>query len=100
FFNPTNQEIKFQALFQPGHKGIENAPQIAYGLAVDGFADKKGNPKNLGVAALLMEMCNSYPVGFLSLVSPLLSMLAHRARKRGLEQLLIEKYCDCKGKAQ
>lgn len=93
FFNPSTEEIKFEVLFEPGHAGIENALRIAYGLAADGFTDKKGNPKNLAVAALLMEMSNSYPTGFLSLITPLLSLLARRARKKGVERVLLEKYC-------
>lgn len=75
-FNSSNQEIKFNVLFEPGHVGIENALRIAYGLAADGLADKKGNPKNLGVAALLMEMSNSYPTGVLSFITPFISLLA------------------------
>lgn len=100
FFNPSNAEIKFQVLFQPGHTGMENALRIAYGLASDGFTDKKGNPKNLSVAALLMEMSGSYPTGFLSLITPLLAVLARKARKKGVEKALLEKYCRPARKAE
>jgi quercetin dioxygenase-like cupin family protein len=93
FFNPSDQEIRFQVLFTPGHSGIENALCIAYGLAADGLSDKKGRPKDFSIAALMMKMSDSYPKGLLSLLTPLLSMVAKRARKKGMEQRLVEKYC-------
>ena len=93
FFNPGDNEITFQIVFKPGHEGMENTLRIAYGLAADGLANKKGIPKNLYAAALIMEMSNSYPTGIMSLIKPLLLLLAKRARKKGIEQMLIEKYC-------
>lgn len=93
FFNPGNEAILFHIVFKPGHEGMEHTLRIGYGLAADGLTNKKGMPKNLYTAALIMEMSNSYPAGILSLLRPLLSWLARRAKKRGLDKQLIERYC-------
>lgn len=93
FFNPGSEEITFRIIFEPGHIGMEQTLRIAYGLAADGLTNKKGMPKSLFAAALIMELSNSYPAGIMSLVRPMLSLLARRAEKRGLKKILIEQYC-------
>ena len=93
FFNGTNQEIRFTVRFEPGFEGMENLLCIMYGMATDGLTTKKGIPKNLAVAAMLMEMGNSYPTGLFSLLRPVLARLAKRAIKKGLDRMLIDKYC-------
>lgn len=93
FFNAGNEEIKYRIRFIPGNPGMEAALCIAYGLATDGHTDKKGMPKSLLAAGLLMEMSNSYPAGFMSVIKPLFSFLARSARKNGLQHALIQKYC-------
>lgn len=93
FFNPTDEMILFRIKFLPGHEGMEHALCIAYGLAADGKTNKKGIPTSLSVAALLMDMSNSYMTGLASAFQPLLGWLAKRARKKGIEKELKEKYC-------
>lgn len=94
FFNPGDEEISFRIRFTPGHEGMENLLQIAYGLARDGLTNKDGIPRNLIAAALIMEMGNSYPTGFMSVLKPLLSFFAKKAKKSGLDKMLIQKYCN------
>lgn len=93
FFNPGKEEITFRVKFTPGHEGMEHALRIAYGLATDGLTDQKGMPKSLVAAALIMEMGNSYPTGFFSVLRPFLSYLARKAKKKGVDRALILKYC-------
>lgn len=93
FFNPGPEEITFHVKFTPGHEGMEHALRIAYGLATDGLTDKKGIPKSLIAAALIMDMSNSYPSGLFSVLKPLLSFLAKKAKKKGIDKALILKYC-------
>jgi quercetin dioxygenase-like cupin family protein len=93
FFNPYDEEIIFRIKFTPGHEGIENAMRIAYGLARDARTNKKGIPKSIYESALLMEMSNSYPSGIASVIKPMLSLLARRARKKGIERSLLDRYC-------
>lgn len=77
----------------PGHEGMEYALRIAYGLASDGRTNKKGMPRSLSVAALLMDMSNSYMTGPAIVLRPVLGWLAGRARRKGIEEVLIQKYC-------
>lgn len=93
FFNPGKEEIVFKIKFTPGHEGMEHLLRIAYGLAADGLTNKEGVPKSILVAALIMEMGDSYPTGLFYLLRPLLSLLAKRARKKGIEKALVDKYC-------
>jgi mannose-6-phosphate isomerase-like protein (cupin superfamily) len=93
FFNPCKKEIRFHVKFKPGHEGMENTLRIAYGLATDGLTNRKGMPRSMLVAALILEMSNSYPTGLMTVLRPLLPFLAGRAKKKGIEQTLIDKYC-------
>lgn len=93
FFNPGKEEIAFTIKFTPGHEGMEYALRIAYGLATEGLSDNKGMPKNLIAAALIMEMADSYPTGFFSVLKPFFSFLARKAKKKGVDKALILKYC-------
>lgn len=93
FFNPNGKTIVFRVKFMPGHEGMEYALRIAYGLASDGRTNKKGMPRSLSVAALLMDMSNSYMTGPAIVLRPVLGWLAGRARRKGIEEVLIQKYC-------
>ena len=93
FFNPGNEALLFRIKLSPGHEGMEHALRIAYGLARDGRTNKKGIPKNIYEMATLMEISNSYPTGIAAIARPLFSLLAKRARRKGIEQSLMTKYC-------
>lgn len=93
FFNPAATDVIFRVIHRPGHKGMENMLRIMYGLASDGLTNKKGIPKNLYTLALLGEMGDSRVAGSLSLLNPLFAWLAGKARKKGMENRLLEKYC-------
>jgi quercetin dioxygenase-like cupin family protein len=93
FKNPSPQPITFLVELRPGHAGFERAVQIAYGLAKDGLTNKKGIPSRFAHLALLATSSGSYPVGIYSLMMPLFRWAAKRARARGVEKDLVEKYC-------
>ena len=94
FFNPSDQFVRFKGEARPGHRGLEQFAQIAYGLARDGHVNKKGYPNRLTHIALLMEMGDVRIPGLaFRLLSPLFSWLASSARKRGVERDLIARYC-------
>ena len=93
FFNPSDQFVRFKGEARPGHRGLEQFAQIAYGLARDGHVNKKGYPNRLTHIALLMEMGDVRIPGLaFRLLSPLFSWLASSARKRGVERDLIARY--------
>ena len=93
FFNPGKQKIRFKVVINPGHTGFENALYILYGLAGDGLTDQKGVPKKLEHLAIVGEMSEMYLPGVFRILQPVFRVIASRARRRGEEDLLIEKYC-------
>ncbi len=93
FFNPTEQEIKFNVKLRPGHTGFENSLRIIYGLAGDGLTDNKSVPKSLKHTAIIVCMSDMNLPGIFTLLFPLLKRMAARAKSRGEEQKLIDQYC-------
>jgi quercetin dioxygenase-like cupin family protein len=93
FLNKTNGEVKFQIRFTPGNTGAENMLRIVYGLACDGEADKSGVPKSISAIALAGEIGDTRLAGLLSFMSPILKLLAWHARKKGMEQKFLTRYC-------
>ena len=93
FYNPKNDRVKFRIAFEPGHTGMENFIKIIYSLAADGLTDKKGVPKKFAHLASILVMSDSNGTGMLSLLAPVIRMVAKRAKKNGTEQWLLEKYC-------
>jgi quercetin dioxygenase-like cupin family protein len=93
FYNITDDQVKFRITFQPGHVGMENFIKIIYSLAQDGLTDKKGKPKNFSHLATIIVMSDSNALGMMSLLSPIIRMVAGRAKKNGTEKWLLDKYC-------
>ncbi len=93
FYNITNDKVKFRITLEPGHVGMENFIKIIYSLAEDGLTDKKGKPKNFSHLASILVMSDSNARGMMSLLSPIIRMVARRAKKNGTEKWLLDKYC-------
>lgn len=93
FSNAQNAPVRAMIELNPGSEGFENAIKIAYGLARDGQCDAKGLPKRLDHMAVLFDIGEGRIPGLLSLLMPLMRMLARKARARGVEKELMEKYC-------
>ena len=93
FFNHGDAPITFRNEVHPGHEGFENALRILYGLAADGLYGTKGVPQSLTRLAVCGIMSDMRLPGLLSLATPLLRLLAARARKQGTEQQLLDRYC-------
>jgi len=94
FFNSTDREIRFNIKIRPGHEGFENSLRIIYGLAEDGLANKQGIPKSLKHKAIVACMADMNLPGFFTLIFPILKRIAKKARISGVEQQLIDKYCN------
>jgi mannose-6-phosphate isomerase-like protein (cupin superfamily) len=92
FFNSTNETVICHVRFVPGNGGFEKGLAIGYGLAADGKTNKHGLPKNFTHMALLINLTDTNPDGPLSLLMPVFNWLAKRARKKGIEKKLLEKY--------
>jgi quercetin dioxygenase-like cupin family protein len=93
FFNAQNAPVRAMIELNPASEGFENGIKIAYGLARDGQCNAKGLPKRLDHMALLMDLGEGRVPGLLSLVMPLMRVLARKARARGEEKELVDKYC-------
>lgn len=93
FQNPSNKTVKFQVELKPGHTGFKNSIKIAYGLAKDKLTNQKGVPKKFSHLALLATASGTIPAGTASLIMPLLQWQAKRARKKGIEKELMDRYC-------
>ena len=92
FANETDDTVRFVVELMPGHRGFEQGLQIAYGLARDGLVNDKGIPKRLVDIALLVDLGESRLPGVMRLLNGPLRLLAHRARRRGVEAALVERY--------
>jgi mannose-6-phosphate isomerase-like protein (cupin superfamily) len=93
FYNPTNERVRFKITFEPGHVGMENFIKIIYSLAADGLTNDKGVPKNFAHLAVILVMSDTNGTGFLTLLAPIVRMVAARAKKNGTEKWLLDKYC-------
>jgi mannose-6-phosphate isomerase-like protein (cupin superfamily) len=74
----------------PGHTGFERALMASYGLAADGLVSRRGVPLNPYFLATILEWSETrIPDASQDAVR----RLALRARERGLDVALAERYC-------
>lgn len=93
FFSVEGSSARFSVELRPGHTGFEQALRIGYGLAADGQVDQKGHPSNPLHLAVLLELSDIALVGPIVLLTPLFGLLAWIARRQGILQELIARYC-------
>jgi mannose-6-phosphate isomerase-like protein (cupin superfamily) len=92
FFNNGKETIVCHVKLEPAHDGFIKGIAISYGLASDGLTNKKGIPKSLMHLALLISLTDTRPYGPIGWLMPLFIWLAKRARKNGMEDVLLKKY--------
>jgi hypothetical protein len=93
FANDTGEPVRFRVALRPGHLGFERAIQVAYGLAADGRCNAKGMPSNAYHLAVLTEWSDTHLTGAMRAAGPVLRVLARRARAKGIDRELRERYC-------
>jgi mannose-6-phosphate isomerase-like protein (cupin superfamily) len=93
FRNPTQEPARFLVELRPGHSGFEKALKVAYGLAADGLAAANGAPKNPYHLALAFEWGEGRLPGVFAALEPVFRLLAKRARRKGIDRELEERYC-------
>ena len=93
FFNPGGQKITFRNVISPGHTGFENTLRIMFGLAQDELYNDKAVPKNFIHLAVCGVMSDMRLPGLMSLTTPIVKLVAWYAKKKGIEQQLIDQYC-------
>jgi quercetin dioxygenase-like cupin family protein len=92
FANETAEVVRFLVELRPGHRGFEQALQIGYGLARDGRCDARGLPRDIRHLAVLGDMSDIRLCGAMRALEPVMHTVARRARARGLDAELIERY--------
>lgn len=93
FNNPTGETTTFLVELRPGHPGFERALKAGYGLARDGLVLANGVPRNLYHLAVLLEWSEMRLPGVRGMLEPVVWLLARRARRRGIDRSLEERYC-------
>ena len=93
FTNTTQQPTRFLIELRPGHTGMEQGLQIVYGLASDGKTNANGVPTNLYHLAVVLGLGDTHLPGVLRVLLPVLRLVMARARRTGIEQELIRRYC-------
>lgn len=92
FFNSSAAVARFRVELRPASKGFEQSLQVAYGLARDGETNRKGLPKNPLALAWLFDISESNLPGWRSIFGFILRRQAAKARRTGLDKVLVENY--------
>jgi len=93
FHNATDETVRFLCEMRPGQPGFEKTLKVGYGLASDGLTRSHGTPKNFYHMALLLEWSEIRVPGIFTLIEPIMRFLAKRARRKGIDKELEERYC-------
>ena len=92
FRNRSGRPCKFLVELRPASRGFEQSLQIGYGLANDGLTEKNGFPKDKLALAWLFDISESNLPGWMSLIEFILKAQAKKARKKGIDKQLTERY--------
>lgn len=92
FRNRSGKTCKFRVELRPASRGFEQSLQIGYGLANDGLCRPNGFPKDKLALAWLFDISESNLPGWMSLFEFILRRQAKKARKKGIDKQMMEKY--------
>ena len=92
FRNRSGSPCRFRVELRPASRGFEQSLQIGYGLAGDGLCKPNGFPKDKLALAWLFEISESNQPGLLHFFEFILRKQARKAKQKGLDKMLIEKY--------
>ena len=92
FRNRSGKPCKFRVELRPASRGFEQSLQVGYGLANDGQTKANGFPKNRLALAWLFEISESNLPGWMSIFEFILRRQAKKAKKKGIDHRLTEKY--------
>ncbi len=92
FRNRSGKPCKFLVELRPASRGFEQSLQIGYGLAGDGLCKPNGFPKDKLALAWLFDISESNLPGWMSMFEFILRKQAKKAREKGVDKKLMEKY--------
>ncbi|MEX5265784.1 cupin domain-containing protein [Kocuria sp. CPCC 205231] len=87
-----DKTLRFLLEVRPAHAGFEKWLVALQNMATDGQTHPDGRPKKLTWGALILVESDIHPAGPARAMTPLLQVLAARARKTGLDRQLEERY--------
>lgn len=92
FRNRSGKPCKFRVELRPASRGFEQSLQIGYGLANDGLTKPNGFPKDKLALAWLFDISESNLPGWMSVFEFILRIQARKAREKGVDKKLMERY--------
>jgi quercetin dioxygenase-like cupin family protein len=92
FRNRSGRPCKFTVELRPASVGFERSLQIGYGLASDGLCKGNGFPKDKLALAWLFDISESNLPGWMSIFEFILRKQAKKAKAKGIDKALTEKY--------
>ncbi|MEI9911691.1 MAG: cupin domain-containing protein [Bacteroidota bacterium] len=92
FRNRSGSPCTFRVELRPASRGFEQSLQIAYGLANDGLCKPNGFPKDKLALAWLFDTSESNLPGWMSMFEFILRRQAKKAKQKGIDKKLLEKY--------
>src|SRR6185436_4160225 len=92
FRNRSGKPCRFKVELRPASRGFEQSLQIGYGLAKDGLCKPNGFPKDKLALAWLFYISESKLPGWMSIFEFILRKQARKARQKGIDKQLLEKY--------
>lgn len=92
FRNRSGKPCRFTVELRPASVGFEQSLQIGYGLANDGLCKTNGFPKDKLALAWLFDISESNLPGWMSLFKFILRKQAKKARQKGIDKQLTERY--------
>lgn len=90
--NQGSSRVRALVEITPASEGFEKGLPILYGLASDGLSGSNGVPRNPFVTAWIMELTDMRLPGVSRVAGPVIHALAQRARARGMDRQLEERY--------
>lgn len=87
-----DRTLRFVLEVRPAHPGFEKWLVALQNMANDGLTHPDGRPKKLSHGALILVESDIHPAGRARLMAPLLRALAARARRKGIDRQLEERY--------
>jgi quercetin dioxygenase-like cupin family protein len=87
-----DRTLRFVLEVRPAHPGFEKWLATLQNMATDGLTHPDGRPKNLYHGALILVESDIHLPGPGRLFDPALQMLAVRARRKGIDRQLEERY--------
>lgn len=87
-----DHKLRFVLEVRPAHPGFEKWLVTLQNMATDGLTRPDGRPKNLYHGALILVESDIHLPGPGRLLDPVLQVLAGRARRKGIDRQLEERY--------